>query len=425
MHRHTVGLVVVAMTLALPAFGQSDEQTNSATVSMTADHWTAAQVAEELENQMGVQVAVTEWTEGSVTGALEDFTLEQAVTSLGEAVNASWTRFYILETARSDEPYTASELILKLDEARDAWFASLTDEQRAELFGMRGRRGEDGERRGPPGEQQADDGDVANAGDEQAEADNDENDERDERDRPADRGRRGFGMTLEGPGGAIAQPPAPEGAAEGDRDRFRRMREYADPIRGLLLPGRTDTITLDLTDSPLQDALSAFMLSTHFVVIADEGLTGAVSVQLEDAPLSDALDAIAAASGAQWRTVYLVSAPRKLTEEEIAQREATRQERREQRFNERWAEFWRQPKEERQESIQRRVQWMERIAERIRNNDGEGQDDERTQRRRGRMGRRMSRMMDRMMNYSTQLTPEQRLEIKPLLQAMAKLNNMQ
>ncbi len=232
---------------------------------------------------------------------------------------------------------------------------------------------------------------------------------------------------MDGPGGAIAQPPQTEGDQQGGR-RFGGFGNFDDPIRGLLLPGRSDTISVELTDVPLQEALTAFMLKSHMLVLADEDLTGAVSMQLTDAPLDEALDAIAEAAGAQWRIVYVVSEPRQLTEEEIAAREADREQRREERFNQRWDEFWAMTPEERAAEVQERVGWMERLAERIaeraaqRANDPNA-DTERQQRRFERMRRFGERMIERMTDYSNQLTPEQRLEIKPLLQAMQNLQN--
>jgi len=421
MVRNKVVGVFLAMMLALvPALAQEDEAAEEPLVNMTADHDTAADVAAEVVDQTGIQVAVTEWTEGSITGTLKDFTVEEAVKSMGQAANASWVRLYMLEATPPEEPYTAAELIAKLQTARSAWFEGLSDEQRQQMFGgMRG-RGPNNQGQQGNAEQAADQAQPAAEGQAAAE-------QQDQQANQGQRGQRGgqqFGNMFEGPGGAIAQPPPPEPTpgAEGDQRRRwgRGMDQYEDPLRGLLLPGRTDEITLDLTDAPLADALSEFMMKSRFVVIADEDLTGAVTAQLEDAPLSEALDAIAEAADAQWRPVYIVSAPRQLTAEEIAQREATRQERREQRFQEMWNEFWAQPAQERAADIQERVEGMQRMQERMQQRAAENP--ERARRWQGRMQRFGERMLNHMMDYSNQLTPEQRLEIKPLLEAMAKMN---
>lgn len=411
MVRSKVVVVVLAMMLALvPVFAQEDEATEEPLVNMTATDLSAAEVAAAIEEQTGVQVAVTDWTGGSVNGTLTDFTVEEAVRSLGQATQSSWMRVYMLESAPPDEPYSASELIAKLGEARSAWMQSLTDEQRQELFGdMRGRRAEDGE--GPGGPRAEGEDQQRPEGEDGAPRERDE------------RGDRGFGNMFEGPGGAIAQPPAPEGAGkgeEGGRARFARMNNYEDPLRGLLLAGRTDEITLALPDASVADALTEFMIKSRFLVIADEGLTGDLSLQLEDASPSEALDTIAEAAGLQWREVYLVSAPRQLTEQEIADREATRQERREERFNEHWSEFWQQPAQERTAEIEERIERMERMAERMQ--ERAAANPERAQRWQGRMQRGMERRLTQMMNYSERLTPEQRRELKPLLQAMGRIN---
>jgi len=437
MLRYAAVLVAIAMMVALPATAQTEDAAEGPPkVTMTADHWDAAKVAAEITEQTGVQVSVTEWTEGSVTGTLADFELEDAVSSLAQAAQASWMRFYMLETAPPEEPYSAPELLIMLEETRGAWLEGLSDEQRATLFGgFRGQRGGEGGPGGPPGEGQPGEGQPAAEGaapPEAAPAAEAEGEGAPQAEGQPGEGRPQFQRpSMEGPGGAIARPPAPEGAQEGDRGgRFGGFGNSEDPLRGLLLPGRTDTITLELTDAPLQETLSAFTLSSRFLVLADEDLSGAVSMQLEEAPLSEALDAIAEASGAQWRTVYIVSAPRQLTEEEIAQREATREQRREEQFNQRWAEFWAMSPQQRAAEIQERVAGMERMAQRMeerrqRMANDPNADPERAARRAQRGQRRTGRMFDRMVSYSTQLTPEQRLELKPLLQAMARMRGGQ
>lgn len=420
MRMRTIVGVLLATLLVLPVLAQpeaeAEPQAEERTVTMTAEGWTAAEVAAEIEKQTGVQVAVTEWTEGEVNGTLKDFTVEDAMRSLGLAAKTSWVRFYMLQTASPEEPYTASELILKLDEARDAWFTRLTDEQRAELFGRRGQRG--GDRGGPPA--QGEGGPPAEGeGGPAAEGEGGEQPEA-----QGDRGQRGEGdrgpgnFSMDGPGGAIAPPPPPEGAEEGQegRRRFRARRDYEDPIRGLLLPNRTDTITLDLTDVPLSEALTQFTLNSRFLVVADGEFEGAVSLQLEEAPLSDALDAIAEAAGAQWRTVHIASAPRKLTEQELAQRENQREERFEEAFNERWVQFWETPREERTAQIQERVERIQRMQERM--EQRLAQNPERAERWQRRIESFRGRMLERMTNYANQLSPEQRQEIKPLIQAL-------
>jgi len=180
---------------------------------------------------------------------------------------------------------------------------------------------------------------------------------------------------------------------------------YDDPIRRLLLPARSDTISLDLAAASLQEALSAFVAGSCFLVVADEELEGEVTAQLEAAPLAEALDAIAGAVGAEWRPVYLVSQPRQLTDTEVAERQAQFEQRREARFQQRWAEFWQMSPQERAQSIQERVDRLNNMPENRR---------ERYKARRG------PRSLSRMTQYAATLSPEQRMELKPYLQAIAK-----
>ncbi|MGI5817929.1 MAG: hypothetical protein ACOX9R_07495 [Armatimonadota bacterium] len=362
--------VALAMMGVLSVSTQTGAVEEAATVTVTASQWTAAQVAAEIERQTGVQVAVTEWTEGSVTGSLADFAIEDAVSSLGKATRSSWMRFYMLETAPPEVPYTASELLVRLETRRGELVAGLSDEQRREL-------------RGPARADRAGQGDLP----EQPRAD---------------------AGPL--PGGAIAQPATPEGAEGAQRGR-RAAMNAVDPIRPLLFEGRSDSITWDATDLALDEALAEFSFRSRFTVLADEGLTGTVSLQLEEAPLSEALDAIAEAAGAQWRTVYVVSTPRPLTEEEIAQRGVAREDRMEEIARAQMAEFWRQPPEERARQIDEGVELIERITERMQDATPEQQQ---------RALRFADRALVRMIGYTTELTPEQRQEVKPVLEAMAR-----
>ncbi len=379
-------LAVAVLTMAMLASVYAQPADEQQKVNLKAENEDAAAVAVEITEQTGVQVALTEWTEGTVSGTLEGFDLEQAVRSLAETLHASWIRAYIIETVPPDEPYTAAELLEMLSEARTAVFEGLTDEERGEL--MTAWR----ERITP--EQAADQ--PAGGGPRMRDG----------------AGMRGFGMfgpDAGGPGGGVASLPgsqagAAPGGGGGPGGRANSMR-YEDPIRRLLLPARSDAISLDLTGASIQDAVCAFARQSCFLVVADGDLQGEVTVQLEEAPLSEALDAIAGAAEAQWRTVYIVSQPRELTDAEIADRQAQWEQRREQRFQQRWAEFWQMSPEERAASIQRRVDRLNNIP----------------QERLERFKRFAPRILSRMTQYSATLTPEQRMEIKPLLQAMAKI----
>lgn len=190
------------------------------------------------------------------------------------------------------------------------------------------------------------------------------------------------------------------------------MGRLDDPIRRLLFPGRTDEISLELAGLPVHEAVDAFTLASRFFVVIGDGVEGTVSLSVEDAPLSEVLDVIAAETGATWRTVYILGQPRPLTDQEVAQRTEQMEQRREERANQMWGEFWQRTPEERAQWVERGVAAIERMGERM---------EDATPERRQRMERFSGRIFDRLVGYSTQLSPEQRLEIKPVLQAMAKL----
>ena len=362
---HRMGIVLMVTAVFLGGIAAEEEAADRVTVNLVAESEPVRSVAARITEQVEIQIAVTANTERNVTGQLAERTIDESAELLAAGSQASWMRAYMLESSPPEVPYSAEELLTKLTEARAAWMERLTDQQRQEVFGRI-------QRDGPGG---------------------------------------GFGELLAGPGGAVATVQAREGGPEGARGGAAVMMQQDDPIRRLLLPGRTDTITLDLTDVSLEDALTQFTLNSRFLVVAEEGLDGTIALSLEDAPLADALEAIAEAAGAQWRPVYILGQPRQLTQAEMAQREEQREVRRDARFDQRWEDFWQRTPQERAESIQRRVAGVERMAERVQNAPPE---------RRERLVRRQARMFDRMVGYSTQISPEQRLELRPLLQAMAR-----
>lgn len=365
------GIVIVTVAVACGLALAQEEQPadDQIRVNLIAEDEPVQDVAAQITEQTGVQIAVTANTEAKLTGKLEDRSVEDSVKLLAAGARASWVRAYLLESAPPEVPYSADELLAKLGQARNEWLESLSGEEQQELVSRAMRefdRGTDG----PAGV------------------------------------RAGRHEMLAGPGGGVAEIAAPDGAQRGD-DVFTRMTRYADPIPGLLLPERTDSITLDLTNAPLYEALSEFTRNCRFLVVAEPGLAGTVTLSLNDAPHSEALDAIAEASGAQWRTVYVLGQPRPLTEAEIARR----QEQRGEQMMQLWGEFWQRPKEERAQWVALGVSGIERMAARM---------EEATPEERQRFERLGDFAFDFMVGYSTQLTPEQRLELKPVLQALAR-----
>jgi len=169
---------------------------------------------------------------------------------------------------------------------------------------------------------------------------------------------------------------------------------------------RTETVTLTLQDTPLQQALYDFTTASGFIVAAGADLTGNITLQAENKPIEEVLTQIATAVNAKWRPIYLLSVPRQLSE---AEQEAQM----EQRFQSRWARFWAKSPEERAADIQQQVDRINRMAERMRQGAQQGRGGGRFQRFGARMAQRMAR-------YSAGLSDAQRKEIKPLLQAMSK-----
>ena len=315
---------------------------------------------------------------------------------------------------------TAAELMEKLDLARTTFWEGMTDEERQALYAQWRERlaPPDQEQAGPmqggPGGMQGGPGGMQGGPDGM---------------QPFGRGGMlGFG-NQEMPGGGVAdmrqlaeQAGGPEGrpdpAAEGGpggpggRGGFGGFMNYEDELRGLLMPARFDTISLDLQDVSLADAVQAFTAASGFLVIVDQGIDGTVTLQLEDEEAEEAVAALAAAVGAQWRPFYLLGQPRELTQPEVAERQQQFEQRRQQFGQQRDQMFARMLGEFWQMSPQDRAQRVQQMAERI-----ESIPPERMQRAQ----RMMSRMLPRVTDYASTLTPEQRLELKPLLQAMARV----
>ena len=191
------------------------------------------------------------------------------------------------------------------------------------------------------------------------------------------------------------------------REERRRRVRMDDPIRALMFPERLQTISLNLVEAPLKQAQYAFMAASGYIALAEVGLDGVVGISVQDASLDEALDQIAAAVDAKWRRFYLLCEPKEFTDEELQARgEAAR--------DRRWARFWAKTPEERAAEVDKRVERIQRWAERA-SQPAEG---DRPNRRRRGLQRIGPRIMSRLAQYSAGLTPEQRLEIKPILKAM-------
>jgi hypothetical protein len=187
-----------------------------------------------------------------------------------------------------------------------------------------------------------------------------------------------------------------------------------DPVGQLLIPFRTDTVDVEITQSALKDALYQLTDVTGYVFVADQSLQGTLDLKGQQTPLADLLTQIATKVNGKFRPVYVLSRPRQLSEAEQEQRM-------DQRFNSRWAQFWAKPPAERKADMDQQIERINRWAEAARQPGQDGQPT-RAARALQRMG---PRMISRMSRYVTSLSPEQRAEIKPLMKAMSHAVNPQ
>lgn len=363
-----------------------------------------AKVAEKLTELTGIQIGVIAPGEAKVTLDLKEVTIEQAVKAFAEAFEASWIRAYVLESRPPDKPYTPEQLIAGLENQRENWFESLSDEQRAALMeSWRGTRGpREGEAQAPAV--------MPGAG-------------------RSSLGRRGPGGPGQpgqpGQGGQPGQPPvegqAPaaaqgqggpqgqgglQGPGQGQGGQRGGMRLF-DPVGQLILPVRSETITLELPGVPLNEAIFDLTTVSGFIVAAGGDLRGEVTLKAENKPLEEVIAEVAKAVSGQWRPLYLLSVPRELSEAEQEQRM-------EQRFQSRWARYWAKSPEERAQDIQQQVERINRWAEMARRPAQDGQPNRAAQG----LQRRGQRMLSRLATYSASLTPAQRMELKPLMRAL-------
>jgi len=384
MRRLTRVVPTVVLTACVWAAAQVHGEGDRARVSLVADNQPAQSVAAAITEQSGVQVALTETTTASLTGQLTGAGIEGAVRMLAAGAQASWLRAYIVERQPPEVPYTAEELIDRLDGARRAFWESLgrgafwenltAEERRALLMEWRALSSGPDERQPVPH-------DVDSMPPEQPEL---------------SAGTR-YRLAMEGPGGEVALILEDGWATDPMR--------YDDPVADLLMPLRSDTISLDLSEVPLAKAITEFTVQSGYLVIVDEALDGMVTLDLEDGEPDEALAAFAEAVGAQWRPFYLLGQPRELTQQEVAERQQQFQQRRQEMITRAVAEFWQLPPEERAGHVQSATRYLEELPPD----------------RRERIQPLVTRALPYFVAYAATLTTEQRLELKPLLQALARM----
>ena len=344
-------------------------------VSLEVKDTPAAEALAQLQKQVPtVTLCATEATKEMVSVSLKEATLEEAVKAIADGVKGTYVRGYIIERmGPGDQPYTAAEYIDFLQTARREWQQRLTPEQQQAL---RQRLGAGMRQRFAPPAAAGQVGGAAPAG--------------------ANPGGPGAGGQPAGAPPVAGQPPAgPFAGGNGTRDPFA----YDDPLRELAFMPHTERITLDLDNAALQKACDEFTFQSGYLVLLEEKVEGLATIHEKDQELPKLLDKLAESGQAKWRAFYVISQPLKLSEEEVEKRMDAG-------FSRGWQQFWSQTPEERATLVQRVVQGLQslppQVGERIRSNP----------RARG--------MFTRFINANAQLTPEQRREIQPMVQAISK-----
>jgi len=347
-----VGACLLAVAL-LPAYGQPPPADIRATLEAT-DQPTATVIA-EISKQIGAQVGLVGPGPEQVTLSLKDARPDEAVAALAEALEASWVRSYVLESAPPPVPFTPDQLMGGFTHQRDGWFESLTDEQRQTIMAMAMLSLQPGAKPPP----------IAGAG--------------------------------------LAKPP-PTGAMPGApfQGRF-------DAVRQIILPLRTETVTLKLDNVPLAQALFALMGASKFIVAAGGDLSGNVTLDVDKQPLEQVVAEIATAVQAQWRPIYLLSVPRALSDAEM-------DEKIDEALQSRLAQFWAMPRERRTEEVGK---WVDRLGQwghMARQTTPEGQP--------SMMNRALKtvgpKALQWMAQYAAGLPQDLRAELKPIIQALAE-----
>jgi hypothetical protein len=185
-----------------------------------------------------------------------------------------------------------------------------------------------------------------------------------------------------------------------------------DLLSGLIIPVRTDTVTLELPEGALADALYDFTTASGFLAVASTDLTGNVSGKFDKTPINEVLDKLATAVSGKWQPLILLTLPREIGEAEMEQRM-------ENRFQAEMARFWSQSPDDRAKEVQRRVEQINRWAEAARQ-PAENGGQNRAARALQRMG---PRIMQRMVKYFATLSIDQRKELQPAMKALGAAVN--
>lgn len=347
--------------------------------SVSVDNKSLTDAAAEAGKQLGLTVLVVDRSTATVTLDVKDVKLEDAIAALADAGQSSWMRLYILERTPPATPYTGDQLAAMVQTLRAEWMATMT---REELQDLRQQWADVQQMMRDAGAPPMPGAGFYNL-------------------------RGGFGGAG-GAGGAGAPGAGAPGGGGGRRGGFGPTVDAIAPPNGLVLPVRADKFTLSVTSAPVKQLQYAFMRASGFFLLADEKVTGTVTVDLKNAKMKDVLAKIADATATKVRTVYLLTQPRPMTQDE-------QQAQQDQQIDNQLAQFWQMTPEERAQWVQNRVQQISRWADAAAANPGS--------RAAQMLSSRGPRMLDRMARGAANLTAEQRMELKPVMQALGRAIN--
>ena len=348
--------LLIGLLLGLAAAAWSQDA--PPTVTLDVKDKPILEVAEEIGKQANLQVGVLEPGETKVTLTLEKASVEEAIAALTKAFEGSWARFYLLEKQPPATPYVPEVLMQGLQSQYENWFDSLSEAVRKETIGKLVAARQPGQ--------------------------------------PIAPGAGTFAGRKPGDDEAGKEAPAPKGI-------------MYDPVRMITIPGRTEIVTLELSDVPLAQALFQLTSACGFLVAPSYELSGNVTLKLDKAPLRQTLDEVAQQVGGQWRALYLIGRPHPLSdadEDKLFERF----------FQGRWSKFWSQTPEERAKNVQDAVRMIGEWKTAAAVPPAAGK----TNMAAEALHRFGPRILSKISEYTAAMSRSQRDEVKPAMQALAR-----
>lgn len=215
---------------------------------------------------------------------------------------------------------------------------------------------------------------------------------------PEDRRRellqRGFDQGVGARGGGAAQQGQGAAATPGGQvpNKF-----VIDPLRFLRAAEFRDKVSGSLQQVDLPTALLELWNASGYPIVTEETDDKPVSINATDEDLEKVLEQVCQTLDLRWHRAYLVTKPQEMTREQMAQRM-------EQGWNQTWDMFWKQDPATRQQWLQTGISMIKNIPpdrlEQIRKAEW------------------APRIVERFTNFMTNITPEQRQEIAPLVREL-------